>query len=201
MRGYDDIARLARQAERLDGQRGGLPALFCLTDPERTPDLIALALSLPAQTGLIVRTFGLDAIREQTAELVKLRHAAGGLCLIAAEPELALQTGADGVHWPERWLTGANVRRSPGLISTSAHSPLALRRASALADLAFVSTAFPSESPSAGRPMGALRLAAYASRSDVPVYALGGINTRTVKRLENLGVSGVGAIGALSKSL
>ena len=74
------------------------------------------------------------------------------------------------------------------------------RRASALADLAFVSTAFPSESPSAGRPMGAFRLAAFAQCSDMPVYALGGINTRTVKRLEKLGVSGVGAIGALSSN-
>lgn len=177
-----------------------MPALFCLTDPNRTPDLIGLARSLPARTGLIVRTFGLNAIRDQTAELVKLRHEAGGLCLIAAEPELALQTGADGVHWPERWLSGANVQRSPGLISTSAHSPRALSRASVLADFAFVSTAFPSESPSAGRPMGVFRLAAYAQRSDMPVYALGGINTRTVKRLEKLGISGVGAIGALSES-
>jgi thiamine monophosphate synthase len=200
IRGYDDTARLASLAARLDGPRGALPAVFCLTDPQRTPDLIALARTLPPQAGLIVRTFGLETIRDQTAELVRIRHGEGGVCLISADPDLALDTGADGVHWPERWLTGANVRRSSGLVSTSAHSPAALRRAGGLADLAFVSTAFASASPSAGRPMGPFRLAAYAQHSPIPVYALGGINARTIKRLENLGISGAGAVGALGSN-
>ena len=199
MRGYDDTARLASLAQRLDGPRGALPALFCLTDPQRTPDLIALSDLLPPETGLIVRTFGLDSVRQQAAELVSTHQARGGICLISADPDLARDTGADGVHWPERWLTRANVRRSHGLISTSAHSPLALRRAQGLADLAFVSTAFASRSPSAGRPMGAFRLAAHARATRLPVYALGGINTQTIKRLSNLGISGAGAVGALSK--
>ncbi|WP_440958422.1 thiamine phosphate synthase [Oceanicaulis sp. LC35] len=197
IRGYDDTARLASLARRLDGPRGALPALFCLTDPQRTPDLVALAHALPTDIGMIVRTFGQERIRRQACEVVSIRQDLGGLCLIAAEPDLARLTGADGVHWPERLLNRTNVRRSSGLISTSAHSPMALRQAQGLADLAFVSTTFASYSPSAKRPMGAFRLAAYASHSPMPVYALGGVNTRTIKRLENLGISGAGAVGAL----
>ena len=198
IRGYDDTARLASLAARLDGPRGLLPALFCLTDPDRTPDLIGLAHALPPTTGLIIRTYGQPAIQDQTPELVRIRHALGGLCLIAADPELARQSGADGVHWPERWLTRTHVRASDGLISTSAHSPMALRRVRGLADFVLVSAVFASNSPSAGRPMGPFRLAAHARRSRTPVYALGGINTKTIKRLNNLGVSGAGAIGALA---
>ncbi len=200
MRGYDDTARLASRAARLEGPRGPLPALFCLSDPDRTPDLMALAHALPAGVGLILRTFGKPEIRQQADDVVRLRHQAGGLCLISADPDLARQAGADGVHWPERLLTGANVRRTQGLVSTSAHSPQALRRAGRLADLAFVSTVFPSNSPSATRPMGPFRLAACAARSTLPVYALGGMTSRTIRRLENLGISGAGAIGALTVS-
>lgn len=196
--GYDDTTRLARLADRLDGPRAGLPGLFCFTDPARTPDLRALAQALPQGAGLIVRTYGLDTIRKQAAELVRIRQQAGGVCLIAAEPELAAEIGADGVHWPEKWLNASNLRRSHGLISTSAHSPAALRRAQSLAHLAFVSTVFASASPSAKRPMGAFRLAAHIRRSAIPVYALGGVTTRTIKRLKGLGVSGIGAVSALS---
>ncbi|WP_421861184.1 thiamine phosphate synthase [Oceanicaulis sp.] len=200
MTGYDGAARLARLANALDGPRPGLPGLFCLTDPERTPDLKALARALPDGVGLILRLFGRDDLQAHAADLVKIRHDKGGLCLIAAEPELAFECGADGVHWPERWLTKANVRRSHGLISTSAHNPPALRRAQGLADLAFVSTVFKSRSPSATRPMGAFRLAALARSCSMPVYALGGVNARSIKRLNHLGISGVGAVGALSDS-
>ncbi|WP_306014972.1 thiamine phosphate synthase [Oceanicaulis sp. MMSF_3324] len=198
IRGYDDTARLASLAARLDGPRGLLPALFCLTDPKRTPDLIGLAHALPPAAGLIIRTFGQPAIQDQTPELVAIRQAKGGLCLVSADPELAHSSGADGVHWPERWLTRTHVRASDGLISTSAHSPMALRRAQRLADVVLVSAVFPSNSASAGRPMGPFRLAAHAGRSRKPVYALGGINTRTIKRLKNLGISGAGAVGALT---
>lgn len=198
MTGYDGAARLARLADALDGPRADLPGLFCFTDPDRTPDLKALARALPDGAGLILRLFGRDALHAQVADLVTMQHDKGGLCLIAAEPDLAAEIGADGVHWPERWLTGANVRRSHGLISTSAHNPSALRRAQSLADLAFVSTAFHSQSPSASRPMGAFRLAVFARHAHMPVYALGGVNTRTIKRLKGLGISGIGAVGAVS---
>ncbi|WP_273144387.1 thiamine phosphate synthase [Oceanicaulis alexandrii] len=198
MTGYDGAARLARLADALDGPRAGLPGLFCFTDPNRTPDLKALAHALPEQAGLILRLFGRDNLHAQAAELVTIQHDKGGLCLIAAEPDLAAEIGADGVHWPERWLTGANVRRSHGLISTSAHSPSALRRAQTLADLAFVSTAFHSHSPSATRPMGAFRLSAFARHAEMPVFALGGVNIRTIKRLKGLGISGIGAVDAVS---
>ncbi|MCC5995226.1 MAG: hypothetical protein JJU18_02500, partial [Oceanicaulis sp.] len=60
--GYDATARLARLAVRLDGPRGGLPALFAFTDPVRTPDPVALALALPPGSGLVLRTFGQPAL-------------------------------------------------------------------------------------------------------------------------------------------
>lgn len=169
-----------------------------MTDPERTPDVLDLGANLPSDSTLILRTFGRPELEALAWPLAELAHACGWRLLISADPELAWRTGADGVHWPERFLARA-CRPWPGaLISTSAHSPSAIRKAQSVSDGILISPVFASNSPSAKHPKGVFRAAACLRRSSVPVYALGGINTRTVKRLQGLGFSGIGVVGALS---
>jgi len=194
---YDAADRLARLAMRLDGPRGRLPALFALTDPERTPDPLALARALAPGTGLILRTFGRPALEALAGELAGIARARGLVFLIAADPQLAARCGADGVHWPERMLAQA-ARARFAVMTASAHGPGAIRRAAGLVDAVLASTAFASASSSAGRPMGPFRLAAAARRARVPVYALGGITQATLPRLNGLGLSGAAAVAGLS---
>lgn len=196
--GYDAAAALARQAARLEGPRNGLPALLALTDPERSPDPVALAYRLPTGAGLILRTYGRPEIEALAFALADLAQARGLTLLISADPALARRCGAQGVHWPERWLTAAHVQASSDLlITTSAHSPTALRRARPWADAVLISPVFPSASPSATHPIGHWRASALAQRATMPVYALGGITKRSVRRLKGLGFAGVAAIGGL----
>lgn len=194
---YDAADRLARLAMRLDGPRGHLPALFALTDPDRTPDPLALARALPPGTGLILRTFGQAALEALAGDLAGIARAKGLVFLVAADPALAARCGADGVHWPERMLAQAARARFP-IMTASAHGPGAIRRAAGLVDAVLVSTAFASVSSSAGRPMGPFRLAAAARGARVPVYALGGITAQTLPRLNGLGISGAAAVAGVS---
>lgn len=194
---YDAAERLARLAMRLDGPRGRLPALFALTDPDRTPDPLALARALPPGTGLILRTFGRPELEALAGDLAGIARARGLVFLVAADPELAARCGADGVHWPERMLALA-ARACFPIMTASAHGPGAIRRAAGLVDAVLVSTAFASASPSASPPMGVFRLAAAARRARVPVYALGGINAATLPRLNGLGISGAAAVAGVS---
>jgi thiamine monophosphate synthase len=194
---YDAADRLARLAMRLDGLRGRLPALFALTDPDRTPDPLALAQALAPGTGLILRTFGRPQLEAVAGELADIARARGLVFLIAADPDLAARCGADGVHWPERMLAQAARARFP-VMTASAHGSAAIRRAAGLVDAVLVSTAFTSASPSAGRPMGPFRLAAAARRACVPVYALGGVTQATLPRLAGLGLSGAAAVAGFS---
>lgn len=196
---YDAACTLASQAERLDGERTGLPALFAFTDPRRTPDLLILAKALPPGAGLVLRSFGRPDIEAQAFELSAIAQDRGLVLLISADPDLAAQCGAHGVHWPEARLAEGARARHGGLFTASAHCPAALRRAAGVADAVFVSTAFASRSPSARRALGPFRLAAYAARSPIPVYALGGINMNNIKRLRGLGLAGAGAIDGLTR--
>jgi thiamine-phosphate pyrophosphorylase len=194
MPNYDGGHLMARWAERLEGPRDSLPALFAFTDPVRMPDPVAVARTLPARCGLVLRTFGdpkIEALAFALADIARDRRLT---LLVSANPDLARRAGAHGVHWPERFLPTAARVRFGGLQTASAHNAKALRKAQVRMDAVFVSTAFASQSPSAGRPMGPFRLAAHAARSAIPVYALGGINMRSIKRLRKTGISGAAAV-------
>ncbi|MFW5659869.1 MAG: thiamine phosphate synthase [Oceanicaulis sp.] len=194
---YDALARLASRADALAPGVRRTPGLLVLTDPGRTPDPAILARRLAPGTGLILRTFGEPRIEAAAFEIADIARARALTLLISADPALARRCGAHGVHWPQ-W--SAPRQPWPGALTTaSVHDPAALRRAQGRVNAVLISTVFASDSPSAGRPMGPFRLAAWARRSGVPVYALGGVSLATVGRLQGLGVAGVAAVGAAAR--
>ena len=178
-----------------------MPRLFFFTDPVRTPDPEAVVRRLPRGAGVVYRAFGdPEAVREGR-RLVRVARRRGVLILAGADAGLAARIGADGVHLPERRAgSAAGIRRArPGwIVTAAAHSKSAIVRARGGGVAAvFVSPVFPSSSPSAGRPLGSLRFALLIRRSGLPVYALGGINARTVRRLTHTSAIGVAAVEAL----
>jgi thiamine-phosphate pyrophosphorylase len=170
------------------------------TDPARTPDPAQLALRLPAGAALVFRAFGAGDAEAQGRRLLSLVRARGGRLLIGADAALAARLGADGVHLPERMAgrAGAIKRRRPDwIVTAAAHSLSAARRARAAgADAAVLSAVFASRSPSAAAPIGPLRLALIARAAGLPVYALGGINETTARRLKDLPLAGLAAVDA-----
>ena len=186
----------------MQGVRGtGLPALLALTDPVRTPDPEAVAAAVPRGSAVIYRHFGAPDRLEMAVRLAAICHARDNWLLVSGDPDLARRAGADGVHWPERQIAEAatcRARGDAGLFTAAAHSWRALARArNAGIDAALLSAVFPSSSPSAGRPLGIWTAAAMARATDLPVYALGGVNQRTANRLTGLGFSGIACVGAI----
>ena len=125
------------------------------------------------------------------------------MLLIGADCELALACGAAGVHLPERRLGEAPRLRArwPAVrLTAAAHGAAALRRAwRAGVDAALLSAPFPSLSPSVRAPLGTTRMAALVREARLPVYALGGVDGRTIRRLCGTGVAGVAVVGAASR--
>jgi thiamine-phosphate pyrophosphorylase len=174
------------------------------TDPTRVPDPAAVIARLPRGAGVVYRAFGAaDAVAEGR-RLTRLARRRGVLLLAGADAGLAAAIGADGVHLPERAATKARgvARLRPGWIVTcAAHSAAAIVRARRSgADAVFVSPVFPSASPSAGRPLGPLRFARLVRGAGLPVYALGGVNAQTARRLAGSRTAGIAAVEALLPS-
>lgn len=194
---------MAKTAQAI-GRRAGarkppLPPLLFFTDPQRTPDIAGAMARLPRGSAVVYRAFGAENARTEAERLLRLARRRGLTLLIGADAALAAAVGADGVHLPERLAAKAGrLRRSGWIVTAAAHSLPAARRALAAgADAAVVSAVFASASPSAGAPIGPLRLAQIARASGGPVYGLGGINDKTARRLLPAGLVGLAAVEAL----
>lgn len=163
----------------------GLPGAFFLTDPARTLDILRTVRVIPCHWGVIYRHFGAADRTETGHELAKLCRAKKLMLLIAADPQLAVEVGAEGVHWPHRLAGEARFWRGRFRIQTaSAHGRAQLARLGHLpVDAALVSAVFPSASPSAGPAMGALRFRRLARSAALPVYGLGGVRPENARRI------------------
>jgi thiamine-phosphate pyrophosphorylase len=175
-----------------------LPPLLFFTDPERTPDPVAVAARLPRGAGIVFRGFGRPDAEAMARDLAMMANEAKLNLLIGQDADLAERCGAQGVHLPERALAvGPTLRaRHPAWILTgAAHGAAALASArEAGLDAAILSPVFASRSPSAGAALGVEGFSALVASADLPVYALGGITAETAPRLEGSGAVGLAAI-------
>lgn len=173
-----------------------------MTDARRLADPLAAAAALPRGSGIVLRDYAM-AKRPQLAKALRRVAAERRLVLlIGDDPALALTVGASGVHFPEHRRAAARRwrrRRPDWIVTVAAHSLAAAIAAARIgADAALVSPVFATESHPGARTLGPRHLASIVRRCGLPVYALGGIDARTVRRLAGTGIVGIAAIGALA---
>jgi thiamine-phosphate pyrophosphorylase len=173
----------SRQTAR--GKPAALPAVFILSDTARGYDIESQLAVWPMGFGFIERTFG---------RVPYAKHGTDALRLATCAYREARVGGLDGVHWPQSRLSYRRKSAAAGLIETSsAHSGLAIGRAIQLGlSVILVSTVFSSDSPSAKRPLGPIRLAKLQRTfPTAQLYALGGVTVKTAKKLSRTQVHGV----------
>lgn len=204
---WDRLQRIARTLSRAAAARKPLsprlPGLLVVTDPERTPDPVELARSLPRGCGLIYRAFGARHARKTARKLGRVALARRLVLLIGADAVRA--RGQAGAHLPERMAHRARRLKAsrPGfLVTVAAHSlPAILRARRAGADAVLISPVFDSRSRSAGRPLGPHRFAAMVRAGGLPAYALGGVTTKNAPRLLGAGAAGLAGVEAFAAVL
>lgn len=199
---WREAQALARSASKRQSQARPLPPLLFFTDPVRTPDPVSVAERLPVGSGIVFRHFGREDAFPLGSALAAIARRRRLVLLIGDDESLAGAVGAQGVHLPERRLRQAKPlrsRRPLWIITTAAHNAraLALARLSGV-DAAILSPVFPSRSGSAGAPLSPLLTAALMRDADLPVYALGGVNRTTVRRLRLTRAVGIAAVDGLT---
>ena len=200
---HDRLARakLAREAIRLNGG-GKLPALILLTDDERLPDPLAAARVLPKGSMVILRARQ-SAHRAHLAQaLGRIAHARDLIVLIANDPELAIRCHAHGVHFAEAQSARTahwRARAPRWLITASAHSLAACARAR-YADAILLGPVFATQSHVRAATLGSIRTRIIARTIRKPIYALGGIDSKSIGQLRNANLAGIAAIGAFAQT-
>jgi thiamine-phosphate pyrophosphorylase len=193
-------AKLARAARVLNaGCR--LPYLILMTDEIRLPDPLNAARALPKGGAIIVRHRQAKArslLAERLKPIAKQRSL---ILLIGEDADLAVSSGADGLHLPETRLNEAahwKAIRPFWLITAAAHSGHALMLAArSCADAVLLAPAFPTRSHADRSSLGILRFRFMAQDAAVPVYALGGVDAQTILRLAGSSAVGIAAISGL----
>lgn len=205
MKTSPSLTNAAASLNRIGPKARPIAQLFYLTDSERGADPIAMAKLLPRGTGLILRHYDHPDKERLAFTLGKICKRRRLQLLIAGDVRLAVRAHADGVHVPDYNLWQIPRIRSKlrrGMIITAAtHSLRRVRMAGEMnADAAMISPVFVTKSNNFKRSLGVLQLRLICRRSPLPLMALGGINARNFRHLRNIGLHGIGAIGALEKS-
>lgn len=174
-----------------------LSPLIAMSDPVRTSNILDWAEHLPENCAIIYRFNTLDeAVAKQLRKLSKEKNQQLLLRQKYYSPD------SDGLHF-KRYTdlkTIENIRET---------NPKALLTLAALKDRDYdaplppldgllVSAIFPSASPSAGEPIGTEGLKDKVQKFKTPVFALGGVNTKTAPTLLGTGIAGIAVVGALA---
>lgn len=184
-------------------EEGRLPARIAMTDAGRGIDPFAQLQSLAPGDAIILRHYEWEARgrRELAERLRKASRAARVRLLIAGGGRLAVAVGADGIHLPGWQLRQGYVwRERPAnwLVTAAAHNrPELVRAERAGADACLLSPVFATGSHPGAKSLGPVRFAALVHGTGLPVYALGGVNERTCRRLKGTGLTGWAAVSGL----
>lgn len=176
-----------------------LSPLIFMTDPKRVTDVVAAAEMLPRRAAIIYRHFG-SAHRCVDAEALRqVTFKRQQQFLIGDDPQLAIEVGADGVHFRRDANAAAPIvwrQRCPDwLISMAGIKSGDYTGDLSVLDGLLLSSIFPSQSPSAGEPISLAALKEKVSKLPAPIFALGGVNSKTAPKLLGSGAAGIAGIG------
>ncbi len=128
----------------------------------------------------------------------------GALFILNDRPDLAVRSGADGVHLGQDDMPVADARELLGparLIGLSTHTPQQIDAAGET-DVDYIGVGPVHATPTKpGRPAVGLDLVAYAAaHATVPFFAIGGIDTANVAAVRVAGARRIAAVRALTEA-
>ncbi len=145
--------------------------------------------------------FGLRRPFGEAKDFTALCRRLGAVSIINDRGEIALESGADGVHVGQGDLEAGRARALLGpekIVGVSVHSPEEARRAQAAgADYLGCGAAFPTGTKTGATPVSKETLRAVAAAVDIPVVAIGGINRENLLKLKGLGLAGVAVVSSI----
>ena len=133
-----------------------------------------------------------DALVQFATQVVQLAHRYDARVLVNGDADLALRSGADGVHFTAAQLRDCLGRPACAWCSASCHSAAELQRAGELGfDFALLGPVLPTQSHPGAAALGWERFAAMVAGTTIPVFALGGLTAADMAVAQRHGAHGV----------
>lgn len=213
------MAKPGRKREILQSQR---PLIYLITDRKaclRTQPSTAneTALQLESIRGAVQAGCQLIQVRERdltavalfqfVKQVIEIARPAGALVLVNDRVDVALASGADGVHLRANSLRPNIVRnifngcgRDELLIGASVHSVDEVKRGE-VADFLVLGPVFETQTKlEYGRPLGLDVLTQGVEATSSPIFGIGGINLANFESVLACGAAGIAAIGLFTNA-
>ena len=182
--------------------------LYLITPPALDPELFAVDLASALSAGPVaclqirLKNAGDDTIRAAAARLVPLCHRHGVPVLMNDRPDLAQETGCDGVHIGQEDWPLARARRLLGPdaiigVTCGRDLDLAEQAADNSADYVAFGAFFPTATKRTRVRATPDLLTAWRERSSVPAAAIGGITAGNCKPLAAAGADLLAVIAGI----
>jgi len=181
--------------------------LYVIVDPEQTRGRDPVEVARQAIEGGASLIQWRDKSRDKGEQLPQLRAVLdlcrrhGALLIVNDHADLALATGADGVHLGQKDLPPAAVRAfvpPDFIVGVSTNNVEEARRAQTDgASYVAVGALFPTASKAVTRPASPQRLREVKQAVSVPVVGIGGINEGNIDQVLAAGADAVAVISAV----
>lgn len=178
-----------------------LPERYAITPADEGGDALLARLDRALAAGLALVQWRRSV--EDTAllgEAIRRCHAAGARLLVNGDPEVAWESGADGVHLSSLRLRSLAVRPLPAdmLVAASCHDPDELERALGVdADFVVLSPVHATPSHPHAHALGWRRFRDWIGAFPRPVYALGGMSVDDLPQALAARAQGIAGIRGL----
>lgn len=181
------------------GQHCRLSPLIAMSDPVRTPNILAWAEQLPQHCAIIYR---FEVFDEVIAKQLRILSQEKNQQLLLRQERH--RSEADGLHFKRhtdlQHIDAVRQKHPDALLTLAALKDRDYENPLPKLDGLLVSSIFLSQSPSAGAPIGIDALKDKAQKLEAPVFALGGVNTQTAATLLGTAIAGIAVVGALAEN-
>ena len=141
------------------------------------------------------------AFLAEAKRFVSLCRRLGAVSIINDRADIALTSGADGVHVGQSDLEAERARALLGpdkIVGVSAHSPEEARQArKAGANYLGCGAAFATGTKSDAKPLSKETIRTVTAAAGVPVVAIGGVNRENILELRGLDLAGVAVVSGI----
>lgn len=200
-----NLTEISKELNRLSGFKD-LPSLIYMTDSDIHQHPESIIGKMPGGSMVIFRDYDHEKRYELGMALRYICKSRKIKFLVAGDIALSLLLDADGIHFPEFMLQEAHNIRSehPNLfLSVAAHNELTVKTAheigmdAVLLAPIFSTDSHPETHDDKNLTIGIEKLTTFCKNTEIPIYALGGINHQNAIDLLRSGVAGIAAIRGL----
>ena len=194
------INKLLDYSKAIKTKGNKLPKIIIVFDDKVFNEKKFSKLKIPKETAFLLRSYKIKERKKIAKQLLKFCKMKKIKLLIGSDIKLAKNINADGVHFPEymikenkvNWVVFKKLKlEKEWIVTMAAHNLKALKNGENYSiDAALLSPIFPSKSHPKKKSLGINKFSKIIKKTNMPIYALGGINVKNVKSLFDINITG-----------